>query len=605
MDGRPSFRKEGGQNPAYRSTHHPPTTTERRIVLHLPYRELPVADIGTPDTRSPLRYLVWIARQQKLTLVLNALFAIGWMVSQALIWACVGAAIDKGVIDKNEGELFLWVGVVMALGLFQAVCGAMRHQMAVTNWMNAAYKTVQVIGHHVAKTGTAVTDVIPAGDVVNTVASDAMRIGGAYDVVARFAGAIAAWIFVSVILISTSAELGLIVLIGVPVLASLTTPLMRPLHTTQAAQREAAGRLAALGSDTVAGLRILRGVGGEDVFLNNYRRQSNLVRLAGNRIASPQAGLESGQVLLPAILTAVVTYLGAQDVMHGTLQPGQLVAFFGYATFLTTPLRTAIEYVISTTRAYVGAGRVLRILNIDPLVTEPESPLPWPAHVERLDDETSGVSLVRGQLVAVVTESPEEATALADRLGRFVDDVQGVHLNGTPLALFSVRDTRANIIVSEIEPRLFSGELRYELVPHGDVSNATIMPALEATSSLDILDALEDGLDTLVEERGRGFSGGQRQRLSLVRAILTEADVLILVEPTSAVDTHTEGRIAARLRKVRGSHTTLVATTSPLMLEMMDLVYLMVDGRAVESGTHRELIANSALYRQTVLREDS
>jgi ABC-type multidrug transport system fused ATPase/permease subunit len=395
------------------------------------------------------------------------------------------------------------------------------------------------------------------------------------------------------------------VLIGVPVLASLTTPLMRPLHTTQAAQREAAGRLAALGSDTVAGLRILRGVGGEDVFLNNYRRQSNLVRLAGNRIASPQAGLESGQVLLPAILTAVVTYLGAQDVMHGTLQPGQLVAFFGYATFLTTPLRTAIEYVISTTRAYVGAGRVLRILNIDPLVTEPESPLPWPAHVERLDDETSGVSLVRGQLVAVVTESPEEATALADRLGRFVDDVQGVHLNGTPLALFSVRDTRANIIVSEIEPRLFSGELRYELVPHGDVSNATIMPALEATSSLDILDALEDGLDTLVEERGRGFSGGQRQRLSLVRAILTEADVLILVEPTSAVDTHTEGRIAARLRKVRGSHTTLVATTSPLMLEMMDLVYLMVDGRAVESGTHRELIANSALYRQTVLREDS
>jgi ABC-type multidrug transport system fused ATPase/permease subunit len=131
------------------------------------------------------------------------------------------------------------------------------------------------------------------------------------------------------------------------------------------------------------------------------------------------------------------------------------------------------------------------------------------------------------------------------------------------------------------------------------------MPALEATSSLDILDALEDGLDTLVEERGRGFSGGQRQRLSLVRAILTEADVLILVEPTSAVDTHTEGRIAARLRNVRGAHTTLVATTSPLMLEMMDLVYLMVDGTAVAQGTHRELIATSALYRQTVLREDS
>ena len=267
-------------------------------MLHLPYRELPTAEPGTPDTRSPLRYLIWIAAQQKVLLIFNALFGIGWMVSQALIWAAVGAAIDHGVINKNTGELFLWVGVVMALGLFQAICGALRHQLAVTNWMNASYKTVQVIGHHVSKTGTAVTDEIPSGDVVNTVASDAMRIGGAYDVFARFMGAIAAWVVVSFILISSSVELGLIVLIGVPVLASLTTPLMRPLHTTQAAQREAAGRLAALGSDTVAGLRILRGVGGEDVFLNNYKRQSNTraPRRQPHRLTPGRVGVGSGPV---------------------------------------------------------------------------------------------------------------------------------------------------------------------------------------------------------------------------------------------------------------------------------------------------------------------
>jgi ABC-type multidrug transport system fused ATPase/permease subunit len=168
-----------------------------------------------------------------------------------------------------------------------------------------------------------------------------------------------------------------------------------------------------------------------------------------------------------------------------------------------------------------------------------------------------------------------------------------------------VSDTRRNIVVSEIEPRLFSGELRYELVPHGDVTDANIMPALEATSSLDILEALEDGLNTLVEERGRSFSGGQRQRLSLARAILTHAEVLILVEPTSAVDTHTEGRIAERLRDVRGPHTTLVATTSPLLLEKMDLVFVVVDGHVVEHGTHDELVATSPTYRQIVLREDA
>ena len=574
-------------------------------MLHLPFRELPHADPGSPDLRSPVRYLAWLARQQLGPMALNTLFAIGWMLSQALLWTAVGAAIDHGMKGHSPSQLWKWVLVVIALGLFQALCGALRHQMAVTNWMHASYRTVQLIGRHVAATGTSLTDQIPSGDIVNTVASDAMRIGGAYEVVARFIGAVVAWIAVSFILLSTSVELGLIVLLGVPVLASLTGPLMKPLHASQAAQREAAGRLAALGSDTVAGLRILRGVGGEEVFLANYQRQSDLVRRSGNRIAGPQAGLESGQVLLPAVLTGVVTWLGARDVMRGTLQPGQLVAFFGYATFLTTPLRTAIEYVIATTRAYVGAGRVLRILTIAPSVTGPSSPRVWPSVVETYRDERSGLLLRRGQLVAIVTETPAEALVLADRLGRFVSDVDRVFINGVPLSDFSVADTRAHVVVSEIEPRLFSGDLRRELNTRGPVSDKRILEALEAASGLDILEGLDDGLDTRIDERGRSLSGGQRQRLSLARALLTNADLLVLVEPTSAVDTHTEGRIADRLATVRRGRTTLVATTSPLVLEKMDQVYIIVNDHVSDEGSHQDLLARSAIYRHIVLREET
>ncbi len=574
-------------------------------MLHLPYRELPVDDAGTPDTRSPFRYLAWLARHQRWLLTLNAVFGIGWMVAMALVWAAVGAAIDHGVERHSDTELFKWVAVVVALGLIQAICGSLRHQLAVTNWLNATYRTVQVIGEHLAVAGTAMTDEIPAGDVVNTVASDAMRIGSTYDSFARFSGAVVAWIVVSFILLSTSVQLGLIVLLGVPILGSLTIPLMKPLHTTQAAQREAAGRLAALGADTVAGLRILRGVGGEEVFLQNYRDQSQLVRVAGTRIAAPQAGLESGQVLLPAILTGIVTFLGARDVMNGTLQPGQLVAFFGYSSFLTTPLRTAIEYVIMSTRAYVGAGRVLRVLAVQPTVTEPENPIAWPVRLTRLEDRQSGVRLERGQLAGLVTETPDDAAVQVDRLGRFVADTDNVLINGAPIASYSLSDLRSHVVVSEIEPRLFSGELRYELMPHGLVDDQRIYQVLQATSSLDVLDALEDGLDTTVEERGRGFSGGQRQRLSLARAILTNADVLLLIEPTSAVDTHTEGRIATRLREVRSGHTTLVATTSPLLLQETDVVFLVLDGRVVDQGSHDELVKRSARYRQIVLREDT
>ncbi len=575
---------------------------------HLPFQELPVADPGTADLRSPARYLTWVARHQLGQLVVAAIFGSGWMLCQALLWAAVGAAIDHGIVNHSVRGLFTWVGVVMALGALQAIFGALRHQMAVTNWMLAAYRTIQLVGRHVSQTGTSVTDVVPAGDVVNTVAADAMRVGGAFDVVARFVGAIVAWVVVAVILLSTSVELGLIVLIGVPVLASLTTPLMRPLHATQAAQREAAGRLAALASDTVAGLRILRGVGGEAVFYANYQRQSDLVRQRGNRVATPQAALESGQVLLPAILTAIVTLLGAHDVMAGTLQAGQLVAFFGYATFLTTPLRTAIEFVIAMTRAHIGAGRVLKILRITARVGEPSAIQPWPDVINVYRDARTGIRLERGVFAALVTQTPSEAMQIADRLGRFVPEVDDVTIDGVPLTSFSLSDTRRHIVVDDIEPRLFSGELRAELALHDesqvDDDDDRILNALSAASALDILDALDEGLATSVDERGRRFSGGQRQRLSLARAILCDAQLLILVEPTSAVDTHTEGRIAARLRGARRDRTTLVATTSPLILHHADEVILVVDGHVVDVGTHRSLLAKSPQYRHIVMRDD-
>ncbi len=570
---------------------------------HLPYRELPEEDPGRPRTDSPARYLTWLAREQRGLLSLNAVFGVGWMVAQALVWAAVGRAIDAGVVRHDPRALWTWVAIVMALGVFQALCGSLRHQLAVTNWMRAAFRTSHLIGRHLNATGDALTEEIPAGDIVNTVMADAMRIGGTFDSSARFVGSIVSWLVVTLILLGTSVKLGLIVLLGVPILASLTIPLMRPLHRAQAAQREAAGRLAALASDTVTGLRILRGVGGEEVFLGRYQRQNEVVRRTGVRVASPQAGLESGQILLPAILTVVVTFIGAHDVMAGRLQPGQLVSFFGYTTFLTTPLRTAIEYVISVTRAFVGAGKVLRILRVAPTIGEPATPRPWPDRPECLLDARSGVTLERGRVVGLVAADASEIAPIVERLGRFDADTRGVTLDGVAIEDFALADMRRHVVVSEIEPRLFSGRLRDELstrASHEDL----IHEAMRAASATDILEILDDGLDSRVHERGRSLSGGQRQRLVLARALLTDAEFLILVEPTSAVDAHTEERIADRLRGARQGRCTALVTTSPLLLERTDEVFVLRGGRVVARAAHDELLNHSPEYRGIVLRTE-
>ncbi len=574
-------------------------------MLHLPYRELPLADPGTPPTSTPGRYLVWLAGHQRWLLSLNALFGIGWMVAQALVFAALGAAIDHGVDRHDTRALLGWVGVVLGLGLVQAVCGSLRHQLAVTNWLHASYRSIQVLGRHMATTGPALTETVPAGDVVNTANSDAIRVGTAYDSLARFLGAIVSWVVVSLILLATSRALGLVVLVGVPVLGTLSVPLMRPLHRHQAAQRESAGHLAALGADTVAGLRILRGIGGEEVFHANYVAQSQRVRAAGVRLATPQAGLESGQVLLPAVLTTLVTFLGAHEVMAGRLQPGQLVAFFGYATFLTTPLRTAIEYIINATQAFVAAGKIQRVLRVEATVADVPAPLAWPEPLAEIRDARTGLVLARGEFAGLVGETTEEPAALVDRLGRFVADVEGVTVNGVPLGELALAELRRHVVVSEIEPRLFAGELRHELMPHETPDDERILQALATASALEVLDVLDDGLASPLDERGRGLSGGQRQRLVLARAVLTGAEVLLLVEPTSAVDAHTEGRVAARLADARVGATTLVATSSPLLLERCDVVNLLVGGRVIERGRHEELLDRSPLYRRIVLREET
>jgi ABC-type multidrug transport system fused ATPase/permease subunit len=194
-------------------------------------------------------------------------------------------------------------------------------------------------------------------------------------------------------------------------------------------------------------------------------------------------------------------------------------------------------------------------------------------------------------------------------LGRFDDaapGAAGVLWGGTGLGAVALAEIRRRIVVSEASPQLFTGSLRSQLDPHHRHDDAAILEALQAASALDILDGVERGLDTEVTERGRGFSGGQRQRIALARVLLAEAENLILIEPTSAVDAHTESRIAARFRDVRGRPglTTLVVSASPMLLGAADDVVFLEDGRVRATGRHRELMATNPAYRNVVIRSE-
>jgi ABC-type multidrug transport system fused ATPase/permease subunit len=566
-------------------------------------RGLPLTDPGTPDLRSAERFLWWVARGQKRTLLIGVAWGIAWMAAQALVPGALGAGVQT-VVDADPAGAVHWGLVVLALGAVQAFAGIMRHRAAVTNWLTAASRTQQLVSRQASSLGGDLAGQVSTGEVVTVTANDVERVGSLFDVTARFAGAIVSFFVVAALLLSRSVSLGLIVLIGVPLLSLGVLPLVRPLERREATQRERIGVASARAADTVAGLRVLRGIGGEGLFLSRFAESSQRARQAGVHTAQVRSVLDALQVALPGVLVVAVTGLGAMQVANGTLQVGALVAFYGYTAFLVLPLRTLTEAAEKLTAARVAARRVVKVLSLQRLRDEPSPARDEPGAGD-LTDPVTGLVVHPGRAVGLVSADPAATAALVRRLGDVpVAGTQpaSVTLAGVALADLPTDTVRRRVVVQDTDPVLLSGSLDALLdVPRSGRVSAE--QAIAGSCSQDVLEGL-GGFDAELPERGRSLSGGQRQRLALARSLRADPDILVLEEPTSAVDSHTEAAIASSLTALREGRTTVVATASPLVLGALDEVVLLDGDRVVRRGTHTDLMTD-ARYRAIVTRQDS
>lgn len=539
-----------------------------------------------------------VRRQRHRLLGATALITL-WQVCEAAVPILIGVVIDHAVATGNLGRLALW-SVVLCVH-FAVLSTSYRLGARI------AFRAVQTESHllrtevsaHVLSPRGARLDRLP-GDVLAIATGDAEMVAAVIRQLVFTVAGFAGLAVTAVVLATIDPLVAVVVLVGVPLVLVCTQVLAPRLAHRAHERQEAIGRATGLATDLVRGLRPLKGIGAETVAHRRYRQHSRGAMQASIAAARWEGLLYGLTNLLSMAFLAAVALVAGQRALDGDLTVGQLVAVVGLAQFVAEPMGMIAYLVAQVARSRASARRLVEVLSADPLVLVGDRTATGAGlaltrvSAGSLRDVDLGVG--PGEVVALVAEDPLDAGTLVRLLRGEEEPTAGaVLVGGEPLTSLTAAESRRLLVVAEHHVDLFEGTLRSNVDPADRLSDERFAEVLHAAAAGDLP-------DEPVTVNGTTLSGGQRQRLGLARALASAAPVLVLHDPTTAVDAVTEQRIAEGVCAVRRPDgATLVLTSSPALLSVADRVVHLVDGRVTGVGTHAELSARED-YRTAVLR---
>lgn len=571
---------------------------------------------GADDStlRTVLRLRRWVRPHRRPVLVL-VLTAVSAMLAQSLVLSLVvGRVVDGPIRHHDVAGLWELCGVALVFGVAESALFWARRQAMAGASLGIETDLRRDLFAHIQRLPVSFHDRWPSGQLLSRLTTDLSTLR-------RFVGFAAVFILANAIavaavlalLIHIQLWLGLFVLVAMAPLMAFTRRFELRYSRDSRRAQDLTGDLATYIEESALGIRVIKSYGRRPHMLGGFTGHAQRLRkaeLTKIRTLGIFWAILEGH---PQVVLAGVTVGGVYAVAHGALSVGELVAFVTLFLRLIWPI-IALGWLLALAEESASAcRRIYEVLDTEPTIVDPSAPVPAEEgttlrfegvhfHFDGADEDVlRGVDLdiAAGETMALVGAVGSGKTTLTALVPRLYDVTGGkITIGGVDVRDLRLDQLRHAVTTAFEDATLFSASVRENLtLGRAGLSDADVAEAIDVAQAGFVHD-LPYGLDTRIGEQGLSLSGGQRQRLALARAVLGRPRVLVLDDPLSALDVHTEAQVEEALRRVLGSTTALVVAHRPSTVLLADRVALLADGRIAAVGTHRELLATVPAYRE-------
>ncbi len=580
-----------------------------------------MADLPNPQHRpkaalSALKPLVpyGLAYKGRIAAALAALI----MASAAtlVVPIAVRRVVDFGFSEEGRAYINAYFALLVVVVAVLALSSALRYYFVITLGERVVADLRSAVFRHLTALDPAFFDQTKSGEIVSRLTADTTQVKAAFGVSISIALRNFFLFFgAAVLMVITSPKLSALVLLAIPV---IVLPLVLSGRAVRRRSRAAQDRLAdasAYAAEAIGAVRTMQAFGMESLTASRFALAAEEAFDAARLSTTMRAFLTGAGIFMVSASVVAVLWYGAQDVLAGEMTGGRLSQFVLYAVFAASSLGQLSEVYGELSQAAGAAERLGEILAAKPAIERPREPKPlpepsfgtvvfedvhfaYPTRAEQRALHGLSFTVAPGERVAIVGPSGAGKSTILQLLLRFYDPQSGtIWVDGVPITEADPFALRARMALVPQEPTIFAASV-LDNIRYGrpEASEEEVRRAAELASAHGFVQALPQGYDTLIGERGVTLSGGQRQRLAIARAILKDAPILLLDEATSALDAESERKVQEALDRLMEGRTTLVIAHRLATVRSADRILVMDKGWIVEEGTHETLLAEGGLY---------